>query len=72
MGGPGIIHDHTPDRQPVSFLGMDACMDNLTTEGSFKLQATWVIYVLGLFSDMLTMGVIQPGTGRCPVDWCRN
>ena len=72
MGSPGIIHDRTPDRQPVSFIEMDACMDNLTTEASFELQATWVIYGLGLYFDILTMVAVQPGTGRSPVDWCRT
>ena len=32
-------------------------MDDLTTERSFDSQATWVIDVLGLFFDMLSMGV---------------
>ena len=33
------------------------CMGDLTTERSVHLQATWVIEVLDLFSDMLSMGV---------------
>ena len=33
------------------------CIDDLTTERSFDLQTTWVIDVLGLLSDMLSMGV---------------
>ena len=32
-------------------------MDKLTTEFSFDLQATWVIDVLGLFYDMLSMDI---------------
>ena len=28
------------------------CMDNLTAERSFDSQATWVIGVFGLFSDI--------------------
>ena len=32
-------------------------MDDFTTERSFDSQATWVIDVLGLFFDMLYMGV---------------
>ena len=44
-------------------------MDDLTTERSFDSKAMLVIDVLG-FLDMLSMGVVQPGTGRHPVDWC--
>ena len=32
-------------------------MDDPTTERSFDLQATWVIDMLGLAFDMLSMGV---------------
>ena len=32
-------------------------IDDLTTERSFDLQATGVIDVLGLFFDMISMGV---------------
>ena len=32
-------------------------MDDLTTERSFDSQATWVIDVLDLFHDMLSMNV---------------
>ena len=45
----GIIHDRTP----TSFLGMD----DLKAESSFDSHATWVIDMLGLFFDMLSMGV---------------
>ena len=48
LGSPGIRHDHTPD-----------CIDDLTTERSFSSQATWVIDVLGLFFDMLSMVVFK-------------
>ena len=34
-------------------------MDDLKTERSFSSQATWVIDVLGLFFDMLSMGVFK-------------
>ena len=40
----------------TQFLG-HGCMDDLATERSFDLQAKWVIGVLGLFFDMLSMGV---------------
>ena len=32
-------------------------MDDPTTERGFDWQATWVIYVLSLFFDMLSMDV---------------
>ena len=35
------------------------CMDDLTTERSVSSQATWVIDVLGLFFDFLSMGVLE-------------
>ena len=43
-------------------------MDDLTTERSFELQATWVFEGLVICFDMLPMGVIQKATGRRPVD----
>ena len=49
------------------------CMDDLTNESSFDSRGTWVIDVLGLFfSDLLSIGVSKPGTGRRTVDWFRN
>ena len=33
------------------------CLHDLTTERSFDIQATWVINVLDLFFDILSMGV---------------
>ena len=33
------------------------CMDDLTTERSFDPQATWVIDVLDVFHDMLSINV---------------
>ena len=44
------------------------CMDNLTAERSFDVQATLVFDVIGLFFDMLSTGVVQPVDGRRPVD----
>ena len=44
---------------------MRSQVPDLTTERSFDLQAMWVIRVLGLFLDMLSIGVC---TGRRPVD----
>ena len=54
VGSAGKIHDHTPDCQPVSWVGMH---DDLATERRFDSQATWVIDMLGLFFDMQSMGV---------------
>ena len=39
-------------------------MNDLTTEHSFDS----VTDKFGLFVDILTTGVLQPGTGRYPVD----
>ena len=48
-------------------------MDDLTTECSFESQATWVIYMLGLFCcECYPWVCLQLGTGRHPVVWCRN
>ena len=52
MDSPGIIHDRTPDCHPGH-----VCMVDLTTERSFDSQVTWVIDVLGLFFDILSVGV---------------
>ena len=43
MDSQSIIHDRTPDR------------DDLSTDRSFDSQATWVIDVLCIFVDMLSM-----------------
>ena len=46
------------------------CMDDLTTECSPDSQAMWVIDVLGLFLDMLYIGVCDAlglGGGVCRV-----
>ena len=58
---------------PPSFLGMDATTCSyLTTDDSFDSQAAWVNDVRGLFLTWYTWEFVQPGTGRRPVDWCRN
>ena len=54
MGSRGIIHDRTTDCQPFPWAGIH---DDLETEGRFDSQATWVIDVLDLFFDMLSIGV---------------
>ena len=58
-------------RLPPNFT-RHRCIDDLTTERYFESQATWVINVLGLFLTYCTWVLVQPGTGRRPVDWCRN
>ena len=40
----------------IQFPG-NVCMDDLTTELSFDSKATWVIDVLSLFFDLLSVGV---------------
>ena len=42
---------------PPSFLGMGAWMTS-QLKVAFDSQATWAIDELGLFSDMLSMGVL--------------
>ena len=44
----------------TQFPGL-GCMDDLTTKRSFDSQAAWVIDVLGLFFDMLSMSVCTIG-----------
>ena len=53
VGSPGMIHDRTPDCYHE--LPKHGCMDDLTIERSFVMEATWVIDVL--FVDMLSMDV---------------
>ena len=55
VGSPGIIHDYTPDCQPVSGARMHDGLHN-TTERSFDSHATWSIDVLVLF-DMLSISI---------------
>ena len=65
----GIMHDLTPDCHPFPGHG---CVDDLITVRSFDLQATWVIDVLGFFLTCYPWLFAQPGTGRRPVERCRN
>ena len=50
------------DQLPLSFQGMD----DLSTERSFKSQATWVIGVFDLFLDTLSMGVYATKDWQTP------
>ena len=43
---------------------MNTCIDDITTGSSVDRQATWVIDVLGLFLDMISMGVCTPRNWR--------
>ena len=45
--------------RPHAQFPEQGCQDDLTTERSFDSQATWVIDVLGLFFDMLSMVVLK-------------
>ena len=53
MRGHAGYNTRSHARLLPSFLGMD----DLITERSFDSQATWVINVLGLFIDILSVGV---------------
>ena len=70
VGSPGIIHDRTTDCQP-SFMGMDARMTSqLNVTLILKLRGPFIClaYYLTCYPWMFVL----PGTGRFPVDWCRN
>ena len=56
LGQPGH-KTQPPARLVPSFLGKDACMTSQLNV--FSSQATWVIDVLGLFFDILSMGVLN-------------
>ena len=63
---------YTSARPIVTQLSGYGCMDDLKTECSFGLQANCrSLMCLNFFIDVLSMGV-RSGTGRCPVDLCRN
>ena len=55
VGSPGIINGRTPHCHPVSWAWMN--FDDLTDKLSFDSQATWVIVMLGLSFDILSMSV---------------
>ena len=68
MGSPGIINNRTLDN--ATKFPVHGCIDDLTTEHSFHLQATWIIDVLNLFSDMLFIGALiynQALAGSCQI-----
>ena len=70
LGQPG--HNTTARLIASQFPGHE-CMDDLTTEGSFDAQAKWVIGVFGVFSFACYSRVfVKPGTGKRPVDSCRD
>ena len=50
------VHNTRPHIRLPLFPGHE-CIADLKTERSFSSQTTWVIYVFGLFFDMLPMGV---------------
>ena len=62
VGSLGIIHDRAP-----SCLGMDAWMTlKLIVALIRKLRRS--LMGLAYCFDMLSTDVVQPSTGRCPVD----
>ena len=54
---PGIIHDRTPDHHSVSGAWMRPDIPDLATKRTLDSQATRINDVLGLYFDMLSMGV---------------
>ena len=69
-GHPG--HNMTACPIAIQFPG-NGCMDDLTNERSFESQATWVIAIFCfMFWICYPWVFVQLGTGRHPVDWCRN
>ena len=65
-----MIHARTPGCHPC--FRRHGCMDDLTAEQALIHKATWIIDVLGLFVDIYPRVFVQSGTGKRPVDWCRN
>ena len=54
-------HDTRPSMPPSARVNqLHACIDDITTGSSVDRLATWVIDVLGLFLDMISMGVCTP------------
>ena len=54
-----------------SFMSLDAGGD-LTAERSFDSQATRAINVLDFLLTCSPLVLVQPGTSRRSVDWCRH
>ena len=69
MLGQAKLDTRPHARLPPSILE-NGCMDYLTTERSFDLQATSVIDVLDLFFYPWVFA--HPGNGRRPVDRYRE
>ena len=57
MGSPGKIYDCPPNCHPVLWVRIRPQYPDLITERSFDSKVTWVTDVLGLFFNMLSMGV---------------
>ena len=57
--GHAVRHSiSTLNARPIaSQFSRHGCMDDLTTERTFDSRVTWVVDVLGLLLDMLSMGV---------------
>ena len=57
-------------RLSASFLGMDAWMNSqLNVALFFKLCRSLMCL---FFCHVTNVFFIQPGTARCPVEWCRD
>ena len=63
---------YTTARLIATLFLKHGCLDDPTTERISNPQATWIIGVLGIYFDMLSMMIVQPDTGRRLVDWFRN
>ena len=57
VDSPGIIHDRMHDCHTVFWAWMRPHIPDLTIERSFYSQAMPVNYLLGVYFDMLSMGV---------------
>ena len=67
MGRPSMIHDRTPDCHPVLWAWMTSQV-NVTLIRKLSGSLMSLDYLMTCYS----WGFVQPGTGRRPVDWCRN
>ena len=69
VGSLGIIHDSTPDCHPVSLAWMLE-LPQLNVALICKLRGS--LMCLAYFLTCYPSLILQPGTDRRSVDWCRN
>ena len=67
VGSPGILHDRTPDWHPSSWTWITSKLNVDVIESYVE-----ALMCLGYFLTCYPWGLVQPGTARRPVDWCRN